>query len=70
MDARWRPWMIGGSVRRSSVKCMRGQDGILDRYFDDISTEAIEDYGRYAGTPFLDFLGSSGSRNLSPPEDL
>jgi hypothetical protein len=29
---------------------------VLDRYFDDIGTVAIEDYERYAGELFLDRL--------------
>ena len=42
---------------------------ILDRYFDDISTDAIEDYEQYEGTPFIAVLYTSGPRVSSPPEN-
>ena len=29
---------------------------VLDRYFDDLSTEAIGSYQDYAGLPFMDYL--------------
>ena len=29
---------------------------ILDHYFDDIVTQPIEDYERYDGRPFMDYL--------------
>ncbi len=43
---------------------------VLDRYFDDISTTAIEDYEQYDGTPFLDIVCPCGPGVPSPPEDL
>ena len=36
---------------------------VLDRYFDDISTEIIDGYQEYDGRPFMDYLAELADRS-------
>ena len=39
---------------------------LLDHYFNDLTTEAIEGYERYDGRPFMDYLRRDGRDAPSP----